>query len=298
MKNSIIIWLKEIRANFLVLAVVLVMIGVAAAWHDGSFNSGIFIITLIGVVTVHISVNLFNEYSDWKTGIDENTERTPFSGGSGNLQKGLLKPFQVRLAAWITLTVAFFIGLGLAWISGWPVLILMGVGGIATVFYTDYLAKLIIGELAAGITLGSFVVIGTYFVQTGEITSGIIWASVSPGILTMLLLLLNEFPDIEADRAGGFRYYLFNFFDVCLSHFYSRCCKGYNAGHCITVFYYFSSGCLHCVQCTSIWKRKTENNSNARDKCYCSSGNGFSSGGRLCDGIKTIQMPVYVFIRG
>ena len=206
MKNSIIIWLKEIRANFLVLAVVLVMIGVAAAWHDGSFNSGIFIITLIGVVTVHISVNLFNEYSDWKTGIDENTERTPFSGGSGNLQKGLLKPFQVRLAAWITLTVAFFIGLGLAWISGWPVLILMGVGGIATVFYTDYLAKLIIGELAAGITLGSFVVIGTYFVQTGEITSGIIWASVSPGILTMLLLLLNEFPDIEADRAGGRRH--------------------------------------------------------------------------------------------
>ncbi len=206
MKNSIIIWLKEIRANFLVLAVVLVMIGGAAAWHDGSFNTGIFIITLIGVVAAHISVNLFNEYSDWKTGIDENTERTPFSGGSGNLQKGLLEPFQVRLAAWITLTVAFFIGLWLAWVSGWPVLILMGVGGIATVFYTDYLAKLIIGELAAGITLGSFVVIGTYFVQTGEITSGIIWASVSPGILTMLLLLLNEFPDIEADRAGGRRH--------------------------------------------------------------------------------------------
>ena len=206
MKNSIIIWLKEIRANFLVLAVVLVMIGGAVAWHDGSFNTGIFIITLIGVVAAHISVNLFNEYSDWKTGIDENTERTPFSGGSGNLQKGLLKPFQVRLTAWITLTVAFFIGLWLAWVSGWPVLILMGVGGIATVFYTDYLAKLIIGELAAGITLGSFVVIGTYFVQTGEITSGIIWASVSPGILTMLLLLLNEFPDIEADRAGGRRH--------------------------------------------------------------------------------------------
>lgn len=206
MNNPIKIWFREIRANFLVLAVVLVMIGGAAAWHDGSFNSGIFIITLIGVVAVHISVNLFNEYSDWKTGIDENTERTPFSGGSGNLQKGLLEPFQVRLAAWITLTVAFFIGLGLAWVSGWPVLILMGVGGIATVFYTDYLSKLIIGEFAAGITLGSFVVIGTYFVQTGEITSGIIWASVSPGILTMLLLLLNEFPDIEADRAGGRRH--------------------------------------------------------------------------------------------
>lgn len=206
MINPIKIWLREIRANFLVLAVVLVMIGGAAAWHDSSFNSGIFIITLIGVVAAHISVNLFNEYSDWKTGIDESTEKTPFSGGSGNLQKGLLKPFQVRAGAWITLTVAFFIGLGFAWVSGWPVLIFIGIGGITIVFYTEYLTKWMIGEFASGITLGSFVVIGTYFVQTGEITSGIIWASVSPGILTMLLLLLNEFPDVEADRAGGRRH--------------------------------------------------------------------------------------------
>ncbi|MFC1561103.1 1,4-dihydroxy-2-naphthoate octaprenyltransferase [Candidatus Latescibacterota bacterium] len=206
MINPIKIWLKEIRANFLVLAVALVMIGGAAAWHYSNFNPGIFIITLIGVVSAHISVNLFNEYSDWKTGIDENTERTPFSGGSGNLQKGLLKPFQVRLAAWITLTVAFFIGLGLACVSGWQVLIFMGIGGITIVFYTEYLTKWMIGEFASGLTLGSFVVIGTYFVQTSEITSNIIWASVSPGILTMLLLLLNEFPDIEADRTGGRRH--------------------------------------------------------------------------------------------
>ncbi|MFC1490930.1 prenyltransferase [Candidatus Latescibacterota bacterium] len=203
MKNSIIIWLKGIRANFLVLAVVLVMIGGAAAWRDGSFNTLYFIATLIGIVFAHISVNLFNEYSDWKTGIDAHTERTPFSGGSGNLQQGLLEPSQVRMASWLTLSVSFSLGLWLASVSGWPVLVLMGIGGLTTIFYTDYLAKLMIGEIASGITLGSFVVIGAYFVQTGEINSGIIWASVSPGILTMLLLLLNEFPDLEADRAGG-----------------------------------------------------------------------------------------------
>lgn len=200
------IWLKEIRANFLILAVFLVMIGGAAARRDGSFNPGLFIVTVIGIVFAHISVNLFNEYSDWKTGIDERTVRTPFSGGSGNLQKGLLKPSQVRLAAWITLAVAFFIGLWLALVSGWPVLVLMGIGGITTVFYTDYFTKWMIGDFASGITLGSFVVIGTYYVQTGGITSGILWASVSPGILTTLLLLLNEFPDVEADRAGGRRH--------------------------------------------------------------------------------------------
>ncbi|HDY87308.1 MAG TPA: prenyltransferase [bacterium] len=204
--NSIKIWLSEIRANFLVLAVVLVMIGGAGAFHDGSFNPVIFVVTVIGVVFAHISVDLFNEYSDWKTGIDERTERTPFSGGSGNLQKGLLQPSQVHTAAWITLIVAFIIGLGLAWVSGWQVLILMAAGGIAIIFYTDYFAKWIIGELISGITLGSFVVLGSYFVQTGEISHSIIWASIPPGILTSLLLLLNEFPDVDADRAGGRRH--------------------------------------------------------------------------------------------
>ncbi len=205
-KNMIKIWLKEIRANFLILSVVLVMIGGAAAFHDGSFNIGIFIVTVIGVVCAHISVDLFNEYSDWKTGIDDKTERTPFSGGSGNLQEGLLKPSQVRMASWITLACSFLIGLWLASISGWQVLVLMAAGGISMVFYTDYFAKLLIGELIAGITLGSFVVIGSYFVQTGEISTGILLASISPGILTSLLLLLNEFPDAEADLAGGRRH--------------------------------------------------------------------------------------------
>ncbi|MBT4484307.1 MAG: UbiA family prenyltransferase, partial [Candidatus Latescibacteria bacterium] len=47
---------------------------------------------------------------------------------------------------------------------------------------------------------------GAYFVQTGTITPGIIWASISPGLLTMLLLLLNEFPDADADQYGGRRH--------------------------------------------------------------------------------------------
>ena len=203
MKNSMVIWLKEIRANFLVLAVVLVMIGGAAAWRDGSFNTVYFIATVIGIVFAHISVNLFNEYSDWRTGIDEKTVRTPFSGGSGNLQNGFLKPVQVYRAAWITLAIAFLTGLGLAWVSGWQILLLMALGGAVIVFYTDYLTRWMLGELASGLTLGSFVVIGAYFVQTGSITSGIIWISIPPGLLTTILLLLNEFPDVEADRLGG-----------------------------------------------------------------------------------------------
>lgn len=203
MGNFIKLWLSEIRANFLLLAVFLVMIGGAAAWHSGAFDTVIFLYTLTGIILAHISANLFNEYSDWKTGIDANTERTPFSGGSGNLHRGLIPPSQVRNGAWITLALAFLIGVKLTLSAGWPVVVLMGIGGLTVAFYTDYIAKWMVGELAAGLSLGSLVVIGSYFVQTGAITSEIIWASVPPGILTSLLLFLNEFPDTEADRAGG-----------------------------------------------------------------------------------------------
>ncbi len=197
------IWLRETRANFLILSVLLAAIGGAAGWHDGSFHIGLFLLTVIGVVASHTSVNLFNEYSDWRTGIDDHTIKTSFSGGSGTLQEGLLKPRQVLIAAWITLLFAFFIGLGLAWSSGWIILVFMAVGGLTTVIYSDYLARWMLGEIASGITLGSMVVAGAYYVQTGTLSSGIIWASIPPGILTALLLFLNEFPDAEADKAGG-----------------------------------------------------------------------------------------------
>jgi 1,4-dihydroxy-2-naphthoate octaprenyltransferase len=62
------------------------------------------------------------------------------------------------------------------------------------------------GEFGAGVCLGTFVVLGTYYAQTGELPSSVIWLSIPPGILTALLLLLNEFPDVEADRQGGRRH--------------------------------------------------------------------------------------------
>jgi len=205
-QSTVKIWLAEMRANFLILSVLLVLIGGAAARHDGFFSPVLLIVTAVGVVVAHISVNLFNEYSDWRTGIDAKTHRTPFSGGSGVMQSGLLKPSRVRAAAWISLLISFLIGLGLAAVSGWQVLLYMAAGGVVMVFYTDYLTKWMLGELASGITLGSLVVIGAYYVQTGFVAPAAVWASISPGILTLLLLLLNEFPDTEADRTGGRRH--------------------------------------------------------------------------------------------
>ena len=202
------VWLRQIRASFLMLAVVLVLIGWAAAWRAGFWNWPQALLILVGIVLAHISVNLFNELSDYRSRIDEHTVPTPFSGGSGMLQAGETSPRAVTVAAYLSMAAAGLIGVYFFWRRGWLVLLLMMGGGIAIRFYTSHLSRWLIGELAAGITLGSFVVLGTYLVLRGELNCGIILVSIPPGILTSLLLLLNEFPDLEADRGGGRRHLL------------------------------------------------------------------------------------------
>ncbi len=206
--NTIKVWAGQIRAPFLLLAVVLVMIGGGVAHDNGSFDFLIFSLCLLGAVLAHASVNIFNELSDHRTGIDSRTRRTPFSGGSGTLQAGLLTVRQVTVAAWGTLLSAFIIGAYLTLVSGWLILVLAVIGGLVSVFYTSHVTRFALGELASGICLGSLVVIGTYYAMTGQVSGEVILVSIPPGLLTALLLFLNEFPDLEADKAGGRRHLL------------------------------------------------------------------------------------------
>ena len=203
MKKMIQTWFSQIRGPFLILSVVLVLIGIAAAHHDGFHNQLHSILLFAGVVFAHVSVNLFNELSDYRTKIDTWTIRTPFSGGSGLLQEGRTSPLAVRIAAYGTLITAAAVGFYFCTVRGWPVLALMIVGGLTIRFYTSHLARWLLGEAAAGLALGTGVVLGAYYVLAGELTPGIIVISIPPGILTALLLFLNEFPDAEADRRGG-----------------------------------------------------------------------------------------------
>jgi len=204
--NAFKLWAVQVRGPFLVLSVLLVSIGGAAAARSGAFDVLRFALAMLGVVLAHASVNLWNEASDHRTGIDLHTQRTPFSGGSGLLQAGLTSFKAVQGAAAGTLLAALAIGVYLSWVSTWVLMIFIVCGGVASVFYTSHLARRGLGEVAAGLCLGTFVVLGTYYCQAGRLPGPVIMVSIPPGILTALLLFLNEFPDLEADRAGGRRH--------------------------------------------------------------------------------------------
>ena len=199
------IWLLETRPQFLLLSVILVLLGTAISWHEGYFNLFIFVLTMLGLLLAHASVNVLNDYFDYKSGIDLETTRTPFSGGSGVLPSGLLKPKGVYMFGVGCLIGALAIGIYLTFISGWQLLPLILLGGPVIYFYTSHLSKWLIGEFWAGLGLGMLPVLGTYFVQTGGYSIEAVVASLSPGFLTANLLFLNEFPDVEADKKGGRR---------------------------------------------------------------------------------------------
>ena len=197
------IWLLETRPQFLLLSVTLVLLGTAIARHEGCFDLLKFVLTLLGLLLAHASVNILNDYFDYKSGIDLETTRTPFSGGSGVLPNGLLKPKGVYIYGVGCLMAALAIGIYLTFISGWQLLPLILLGGPVIYFYTSHLTKWLAGEFWAGLGLGTLPVLGTYFVQTGRYSAEAVVASLAPGFLTAILLFLNEFPDVEADKKGG-----------------------------------------------------------------------------------------------
>jgi len=215
------VWFQQIRGPFLILSIGLVFIGFAAARQAGYTHVLNTALIFTGVVLAHASVNLFNEISDFKTGIDTHTLRTPFSGGSGMMQAKQTSLRSVTVAAYGTLIAAASIGLTLCVKTGWILLPFMLAGGLAIRFYTSHLTRLMIGEMASGLTLGTCVVLGTYAALTGSLSAEIVYISIPPGILTALLLFLNEFPDAEADATGGRRHLVIHFGRAFSSRIYT-----------------------------------------------------------------------------
>jgi len=197
------IWFLETRPQFLVLSVVLAFLGTCIAWYNGAFHLGHAILAFIGLLLCHISVNVLNDYYDYKSGIDLKTRRTPFSGGSGFLPTASLKPEHVFRFGLACFLLAVPIGVYFVLVSGWLLLPLLVIGAVCILFYTPLLTRLNWPEWAPGAGLGALPVLGAYFVQTGEYTIPTIVASIPSAILVHNLLFLNEFPDAEADKTAG-----------------------------------------------------------------------------------------------
>ncbi len=202
------IWIRAVRAPFFTAAIVPVLVGTAAAFSSAhAFNALYFLLALIGMVFIHAGINLGNDYFDQKTDAQNKTP-TPFSGGSRVIQDGLISANDIFLASMISFFIGSSIGLYLYMQLGATVLALGIAGVFIGFFYTAPPFKFGyrgIGEIMVGLGFGTIIVAGAYFVQAGAINATALLASVPVAVLIALVLLINEFPDHDADKRTGKR---------------------------------------------------------------------------------------------
>lgn len=197
--------IQSARPHFLLLTPVCVFLGTGTVVANGTdIDLHLLALVLAGALLAHISVNTLNEYYDFRSGLDLNTRRTPFSGGSGALlanPRAVSAVFATGLAA---LMVCLWIGVYFAWLLG-PAIIPIGLlGAVLIVTYTEWLNRSpLLCLVAPGLGFGLLMVAGTALVLEGH-HSPLPWiAGLVPFFLVNNLLLLNQYPDIEADRAAG-----------------------------------------------------------------------------------------------
>jgi 1,4-dihydroxy-2-naphthoate octaprenyltransferase len=155
---------------------------------------------------------MLNDYFDYKSGNDLMVKhQNPFAGGGRILTAGLISPAKHLAVSLSSLVLGCLIGFYLVFAQGLPMLLWLGlVGVISAYFYVGPPLKLAyrgVGEIIVGLNFGPIMTLGSYYVQTGSWSLAALTepflASLPIGLLIAAVLWINEFPDIDADRAVG-----------------------------------------------------------------------------------------------
>jgi 1,4-dihydroxy-2-naphthoate octaprenyltransferase len=198
-------WLRVIRVRFLFSSVIAVSVGLAINWWQTSQIDFLHaLLTYGGVLALHASVDLLNDYWDFKRGIDTQTQRTKISGGTGVLPEGLLEPSQVYKAGILFLVIGSVIGSYFIIIDGIIIAILLAFAVLSIYFYSTKIVDSGLAEFFVAVK-GTVIVLGTYFIQSSQLTTTSVMSGIVIGVLSSLVLFITSFPDHDADKAKGRR---------------------------------------------------------------------------------------------
>jgi 1,4-dihydroxy-2-naphthoate polyprenyltransferase len=209
-------WVREFRVLFLFFAAVPLATGsaVACRYYPGLFSWPYFFLALAAILLLHAGTIAFNDYFDFRSGADViGRERTPFTGGTGLLVDGTLKPYRVLLAGCLCFAICIMIGMFIVFTRS-PIIFLFGLAGVGLgIFYTAPPLKLAYRLLGEITWLSSFplTALGALFVQSPASNPGDVIAmlpAITAAIVTIVPvallatagLLILELPDYYADR--------------------------------------------------------------------------------------------------
>ncbi|MBA2873926.1 1,4-dihydroxy-2-naphthoate polyprenyltransferase [Thermaerobacillus caldiproteolyticus] len=196
------VWWRLTRPHTLTAAFVPVSIGTALAFHETSIRVSLFIAMLVASLLIQAATNMFNEYYDYKRGLD-----SPESVGIGGaiVREGV-HPKTVLSLAISFFAVAMLIGVYICMNSSWWLSLVGSICMAAGYFYTGGpvpIAYTPFGELAAGFFMGLLIILISFFIQTGEVTSVAIFVSIPIAILVGAILLANNIRDLDGDKKNG-----------------------------------------------------------------------------------------------
>ncbi|HET9008541.1 MAG TPA: prenyltransferase [Nitrosarchaeum sp.] len=197
------VWLRVIRVRFLLASIIAVSVGLAINWRlNSTIDPFDAILTFAGVMALHASVDLLNDYWDYKRGIDTVTKRTKMSGGTGVLPEGLLKPSSVYRAGIGFLILGSVIGFYFVFTDGIIIAAILGFAILSIYFYSTKIVDSGLAEFFVAVK-GTMIVLGTCFIQSNQVTTESILGGMVVGVLSSLVLFIASFPDYDADKSKG-----------------------------------------------------------------------------------------------
>ena len=201
-------WFILSRPPFHIVGILPFILGSFLAYRLTSvFNLEVFILGVSGVIMIMLSTYHSGEYFDYKGDILSNQlHKNQFAGGTRMLPSGKIPPAIALWTSVITFIVAAAIGIILQFVykTGTYTLVLGALGAFPGFFYSTPPVRLVkrgIGEIFIGFCYGWLPVASAYYIQTGTIAPIIHWLAIPIGLSIINVILLNEFPDYEADKA-------------------------------------------------------------------------------------------------
>ena len=198
-------WYMATRPFSFTASVIPVLVGTfLAAQQEGNFKWLLFGMVMLASVMVHAASNLVNDYFDWRNGAD----KPAALGRGGAIQRGIIKPRGIFWFGIVLFVVATALGLVIVWMVGWQVLLFALPSLAAAYFYTGGpkpLGYVALGEATVFIFMGPMIVLGSYFVQTEQITWTAFLISVPVGLMVTAILQANNIRDIADDLEANKR---------------------------------------------------------------------------------------------
>ena len=212
-QNPVRVWYRAIRVFSFTASITPILVGSALALVDGDLDRAgavaLVIATLFASMAVHAGCNLGNDYYDYRRGIDAHIgahDDPEHIGPAGVIQDRSLTPAQVLRGMIVAFAIGTVIGLGIVWATGWPIFVL-ALACLALAFlYTGGpkpLGYIALGEITVFVTMGLAMVMGSYYVLSGEVSWRSFGVALPLGLLVTAILHGNNLADIESDRRAG-----------------------------------------------------------------------------------------------